>query len=50
MLKWIREFRLDLKTTVVILVIALIGWAFVIYSNIRDFVPDELTEPAGETR
>jgi hypothetical protein len=43
MLKWIRNTRFDLKTTVIVLVIARLIWAVFIYVNIRDFVPDELT-------
>lgn len=45
MLKWIRGARLDLKTGIVIIVLALLMWAVVVYVNVRDFVPDELTEP-----
>ena len=48
MLKWIRDARFDLKTTVIVLVIAGLIWAVFIYVNIRDFVPEELTEPVQE--
>ena len=48
MLKWIRDTRFDLKMTVIVLVIASLIWAVFIYVNIRDFVPQELTEPVQE--
>lgn len=44
-LKWIREARLNLKTSIIILVLALLMWAVVSYVRIRDFVPPELTQP-----
>lgn len=44
MLKWIRGKRFDMKTTIVVIVLALLAWAMVVYVNIRDFVPEELTE------
>ncbi len=49
MLKWIRDTRFDLKTTVIVLVIAGLIWAVFIYVNIRDFVPEELTEPVEQS-
>ncbi|MFQ5536968.1 MAG: hypothetical protein ACE5GJ_05895 [Gemmatimonadota bacterium] len=45
MLKWLRGKRFDLKTTIIVVVVALIAWAFVIYANIVNFVPEELTRP-----
>ena len=48
MLKSIRDTRFDLKTTVIVRVIAGLIWAVFIYVNIRDFVPQELTEPVQE--
>ena len=45
MLKWIRGKRFDMKTTIVVIVLALLVWAMVVYVNIRDFVPEELTQP-----
>ena len=47
MLDWIRGKRFDVKTTVFVLALALAAWALVVFVNLRDFVPDELTEPAG---
>lgn len=45
MLKWMRGKRFDLKTSLIVLIVALIAWAFVIYANLAEFVPDELQEP-----
>jgi uncharacterized membrane protein len=45
MLRWIRGARLDLKTSVVLLALALLMWAVVVYVNVQDFVPEEFTEP-----
>jgi hypothetical protein len=50
MLKRIRDTRFDLKTTVIVLAIAGLVWAVFIYVNIRDFVPEELTEPVEQPR
>ena len=44
MLKTIRNARINLKTGLVILAVALLMWAVVIYVRVRDFVPDELKE------
>ena len=44
MLKWLRGRRLDMKTTVIVIAIALLAWAMVVYVNVRDFVPEELAE------
>lgn len=49
LLKWIRDARINLKTGLIVIALALAVWAVVIYVNMRDFVPDELTEePASE--
>lgn len=49
MLKWIRDARINLKTGLVVIALALAVWAVVIYVNMRDFVPEEFTdEPASE--
>ena len=50
MLGWIREARINLKTGIAIIVIALAVWAAVVYVNLRDFVPEELTQPTEGTR
>ena len=49
MLKWMRGKRFDLKTTIVVVVLALLVWAVVVYVNIRDFVPEEVTQPQEGT-
>lgn len=50
MLGWIRKARIDLKTGIAIILIVLAVWAVVVYVNLRDFVPEELTQPTEETR
>lgn len=45
MLKWIRGTRLTMRTTIIVLVLALAVWAVVVYVNLRDFVPEELLTP-----
>jgi hypothetical protein len=50
MLKQIRGTRLSLKTTIFVIVLALVVWALVVFVNVRDFVPEgleisEQTEP-----
>lgn len=50
MLGWIRDARINLKTGIVIILIALAMWAVVAYVNIRDFVPEELTQPTEGER
>lgn len=44
MLRWIRSVRFDMKTGIFIISLALLVWAMMIYVNVRDFVPEELTE------
>lgn len=46
MLGWIRGKRFGWKTTLLVIAVALAAWALVVYANLRDFVPEELTEPA----
>lgn len=48
MMGWIRNARLSFKTGLVIIVIALAVWAVIVYVNLRDFVPEELTRPPEE--
>ena len=51
MLKSIRNARINLKTGILIIVLAVLLWALVAYVGIRDFVPEEFTEqPAGTGR
>jgi hypothetical protein len=45
MLGRIRNTRIDLKTGPVVIALALAAWAVVVYVNVRDFVPEELTGP-----
>ncbi|MDA0329245.1 MAG: hypothetical protein O2958_09585 [Gemmatimonadetes bacterium] len=45
MLGWIRNARINLKTGLVLIALALAAWAVVAYVNIRDFVPEEFTRP-----
>ena len=44
MLGWIRGKRFDLKTTVVLLLIAVAVWAVVSWARIKDFIPVEFRE------
>lgn len=44
MLKWMRGKRFDLKTTIIVIVLAVVAWAFVVYLNVENFVPEELVE------
>ena len=41
MLKWIRGKRLDLRTSIILLVLALAAWALVVRANVADFIPEE---------
>ena len=50
MLDWIRNARINLKTGLVIIALALAVWAIVVYVNVRDFVPVELTQPNEQQR
>ena len=50
MLGWIRNARIDLKTGLILIVLALAAWAVVVYVNVRDFVPEELTQPREAPR
>ena len=51
MLGWLRGKRFDRRTTLVVLAVALVAWAAVVYVNVRNFVPEELRDttraPAG---
>jgi hypothetical protein len=50
MLDWIRNARIDARTGIVVIVLALLVWAVVVYVNVRDFVPEELTQPMESSR
>ncbi len=50
MLGWIRDARINLKTGLVVIAITLAIWAVVVFVNIRDFVPEELTQPIEAER
>lgn len=50
MLDWIRSARIDARTGIVVIVLALLVWAVVVYVNVRDFVPEELTQPMESSR
>jgi hypothetical protein len=45
MLKWVRGARIDWKTGIVVIALALAAWAAVVYVSVRDFVPEEITQP-----
>jgi hypothetical protein len=50
MLGWIRNARIDMRTGIVVIVLALLVWGVMVYVNVRDFVPEELTQPRESTR
>ena len=50
MLKWVRNARIDWRIGVLVIGLALAIWAAVVYVNVRDFVPDELTQPSPRSR
>lgn len=50
MLEWIRGARINAKTGLLVIAVALAVWAVVVYVNVRDFVPDELTQPTEDPR
>lgn len=45
MLRWIRGARINVKTGIVIIALTIAVWAVVVYVNVRDFVPEEFTQP-----
>jgi len=49
MLKWMRGKRFDLKTSAILIAIAIAMWGLFTWANIVNFVPEELTQPV-ETR
>lgn len=54
MLRRIQRIRFGWKTTLIVLLLAVAVWAVFVYVRVRDFVPEELTEPVrppgGEVR
>jgi hypothetical protein len=48
MLRRIQGARIGRKTALTVIALALALWAVVVYVNLRDFVPEELTEPVTE--
>jgi len=46
----IQGARVSRKAALVVVMLALAAWAVVVYVNVRDFVPDEFTEPTPESR
>jgi len=46
----IRGARVGRKTALMVVLLALALWAVVVYVNVRDFVPEELTEPIPGSR
>ena len=50
MLRKIQGARVGRKTALIVIAIALAVWAVVVYANVTNFVPEELTEPIPETR
>ena len=46
MLDRIRGARVNRKAALIVIALALALWAAVVYVNVRDFVPEELTAPA----
>ena len=49
MLKWIRGKRFDMKTTIILLILALALWAVVSWARIKDFIPVEYRETGDTT-
>ena len=49
MLRRIQGARIGRRTALIVIALALALWATVVYVNLRDFVPEELTEPAPAT-
>ncbi|MGD8288069.1 MAG: hypothetical protein PVI31_05510 [Gemmatimonadota bacterium] len=50
MLGKIRGARVSRRTALIVIALALAVWAVVTYVNVRDFVPEELTEPVRESQ
>lgn len=50
MLDRIRGARVSRKTALAVVLFALAAWAVVVYTNVREFVPEELRSPTPEGR
>ena len=50
MLGRIRGARVSRRTALVVVLLTLAVWALVVYVNLRDFIPEELTGPTPESR
>ncbi len=50
MLKWIRNTRFDLKTTIILLVLAGAFWALFTWARYKDFVPEEFRHAADSAQ
>ena len=46
MLRRIRGARVNRKTALFVVLLALAAWAVVVYVNVRDFVPEEIRSGA----
>ena len=49
MMKWMQGKRLDMKTSIFLVILAIIFWGVFTYANLLEFVPSELTEPRQPT-
>lgn len=43
-----RGKRFDMKTTIIIIVLALVAWGLVMMANAEEFVPEELQQSIDE--
>lgn len=50
MLGKLRGARVSRRTALIVIALALAIWAVVVYVNVRDFVPEELTQPSEGAR
>ena len=48
-LKWIRDARIDFRTGIAVIVLALAVWAVVVYLNAQDMVPPEFRQQPVES-
>lgn len=50
MIRRIRSVRFSMRTSIIIIALALIVWGIVTYVRIRNFVPPELSQPQDAPR